>query len=671
MFKNLKLAGKMALGFGVLIVIAAVLGFMGWNSLGQVDRRVVNADDANWMIKQLYQGRVQEKNFIMRQDEKSLENSQELAKEFTKRAEQLDSQLRDAADKTMVKNLNQNMEKWLAALTEFVSLEKQKDAADAKMVENARAVVSEVEKIRADQKVKLEQEIAQGRALSILKDRLEKADDANRLIKYCLECRQQEKNFIIRKDHKYVEEVDKRVAAILTLCDELKVRFKDALNDNQVDVVISSIKNYQYAYRDFVDLVGKQDAEEEVMVQVARGVIDEANELRTGQKDKMQSLMASSNLIMISLAVGGVILGVLLAFFITKSIVGPINKIIEGLSGGSEQVASASEQLSSTSQSMSEGSSEQASSLEEVSSSLEEMSSMTKQNAQNAKQANTLSTDASGAAQQSKDAMVRMSEAIDKIKNSSDETAKIIKTIDEIAMQTNLLALNAAVEAARAGEAGRGFAVVAEEVRNLAQRSAEAAKSTAELIEGSQKNSENGVTASAEVTKIVEQIIESIQKVAQLIAEVSAASDEQSQGIDQVNTAVAEMDKVTQQNAANSEESASASEELSSQAQNLNAMVEELINIVGRTAKKGNGSTTGVHAVKQKGNVGPASHFGGHAAHQVTGLSYHDKTGRKAGERRKTAGNGGKEKLLVTAGGREVSPEQVIPLDDDKDLKEF
>ena len=193
----------------------------------------------------------------------------------------------------------------------------------------------------------------------------------------------------------------------------------------------------------------------------------------------------------------GIIAGLgfcVLAWAVTRSITGPINKALDVLTSGAHQISSASSQVSSASQSLAQGASEQASSLEETSSALEEMASMTRQNADNANQANTMAKDANTTALAGVESMKRMSEAIDKIKNSASETAKIIKTIDEIAFQTNLLALNAAVEAARAGEAGKGFAVVAEEVRNLARRSAEAAKNTADLIEGATKNAEAGVS---------------------------------------------------------------------------------------------------------------------------------------------------------------------------------
>ncbi len=258
-----------------------------------------------------------------------------------------------------------------------------------------------------------------------------------------------------------------------------------------------------------------------------------------------------------------------------------IKRVMEGLTQAAGQVSSASDQVAQSSQSMAGGAGQQASSLEETSASLEEMTSMTRQNADNAGQANTVATEARDNTELGRKSMGRMSEAIEKIKASSDQTAKIIKTIDEIAFQTNLLALNAAVEAARAGEAGKGFAVVAEEVRNLAQRSAEAARDTSDLIEGSQQNAANGVAVSEEVSKLLDAIGEDTGKVANLIAEVSVASDEQAQGINQVNTAVASMGEVTQSNAASSEQAAAASEELSAQAEELNRMVDALSAIVG------------------------------------------------------------------------------------------
>ncbi len=278
-----------------------------------------------------------------------------------------------------------------------------------------------------------------------------------------------------------------------------------------------------------------------------------------------------------------------------QSLIMKLKRAIEMLQSCSGQIFSAAGQMSSASQSLAEGTTEQAAGLEETSSSLEEMASMTRQNADNAQQANTLANEARKAADTGSSSMGKMNDAIQEIQKSSAETAKIIKVIDAIAFQTNLLALNAAVEAARAGEAGKGFAVVAEEVRNLAMRSAEAAKNTSELIEESVKNSKNGVDIANEVGKVLEEIVTGIGKTSDLVGEIAAASAEQSQGIDQVNTAVDQMDKVTQQNAANAEESASASEELSAQAEQMNQIVQELSALVGGSSRNVNtrsGATT-------------------------------------------------------------------------------
>jgi len=302
--------------------------------------------------------------------------------------------------------------------------------------------------------------------------------------------------------------------------------------------------------------------------------------------DEPEALAAAITLkkIMMVIALVGILAIIAVALLMARSITGPINRVISGMQASADQVASASGQVSSASQQLAEGASEQASSLEETSASLEIMSSGAKVSATNSEQANGKSQDAKAQAERGQSAMVQLNSAMEKIKSSSDETAKIIKTIDEIAFQTNLLALNAAVEAARAGDAGKGFAVVAEEVRNLAQRSAEAAKGTAELIAGSQENSNLGVSATGEVSSILEEVVGGIMEVSDLIQDVTTSANEQSRGVSEINTAVAQLDSVTQSNAAGAEESASAAEEMSAQASEMQSLVQQLVGIIAGSA---------------------------------------------------------------------------------------
>ena len=319
---------------------------------------------------------------------------------------------------------------------------------------------------------------------------------------------------------------------------------------------------------------------------------------------------SASTRLLIILAAGAVLLGALFCWRLTAGIVGPIRaalgvaetvaagdlshhidatgndetgallralrhmndsltSIVTEVRSGTDTMATASAEISAGNMDLSGRTEQQASALEETAASMEELTTTVRNNADNARQANTLSIAASDVAVQGGAVVSQVIDTMGAINVASRKIVDIIAVIDGIAFQTNILALNAAVEAARAGEQGRGFAVVASEVRTLAQRSAAAAKEIKELIGASVEQVEAGTKLVDQAGATMEEVVTSIRRVTDIMGEITTASAEQSGGIEQVNQAIGQMDEATQQNAALVEESAAAAASMQEQAAKL------------------------------------------------------------------------------------------------------
>jgi methyl-accepting chemotaxis protein len=398
----------------------------------------------------------------------------------------------------------------------------------------------------------------------------------------------------VLRDLKLLQEAMKRFDTVEKLFDELIASTPMKEDRDHIEQTRTAAREYKAAIE---DLLNNWSSLEEInrkglevsgsVLAIFQGIADSGIKDMARIASNTVSTLSHAIKVMSFGLIAAVSFGILIAFLITLRITRPIRNVIEGLAEGAGQVASVSNQSLSTSQQLADGVSQQAAAVEETSASLEQMTVVTKQNAENAAQANALMLKTSEVVDEAFSSMTELTGSMQEISKASEETSKIIKTIDEIAFQTNLLALNAAVEAARVGEAGAGFAVVAGEVRRLAMRVAEAAGSTAKLIEDSVQKIGRGSEIVARTNQAFTLVAEGAKKARDLFGEITAASKEQGEGIEQLNLAVAEMDTVVQRNSATAEQSAAASKELSVQSGNMIRFVDQLVNEVGRTAKDG------------------------------------------------------------------------------------
>jgi methyl-accepting chemotaxis protein len=129
-----------------------------------------------------------------------------------------------------------------------------------------------------------------------------------------------------------------------------------------------------------------------------------------------------------------------------------------------------------------------------------------------------------------------VTESVGKLGDSSRQIGEIAKVISAIAEQTNLLALNATIEAARAGEQGKGFAVVAGEVKELASDTARATADIDQRIGAIQDDTAEAVQSIARISEVIDRINALQTTIASAIEEQTATTGEMSRSISDVAT---------------------------------------------------------------------------------------------------------------------------------------
>ena len=301
---NMSVNKKLMAGFGLVLLLTAGLGITAYSQVTTMNNAATLLGTANGIEINVLEARQQEKNFQIRERQVELDRHAEAMARLKEHISEAAALVTISEEKVLVAEAESAALAYESAFSEMVKETQEMRVLEEECGADARAIENGISGATY----------------------LDGAESAGLLLDLQM-IRHDEKNFIMRHDAEYVDDVKGEISTLQAAIDA------SALTASDKSAIKREIGTYQATFMELVSIINSIDgyvATTGPLVTQGRAVQNNAQELVVSAQTAASAAAASAKTAVVAFVVIATILGMVIATVISRSITNPLNEVMTG-----------------------------------------------------------------------------------------------------------------------------------------------------------------------------------------------------------------------------------------------------------------------------------------------------------------------------------------------------
>jgi methyl-accepting chemotaxis protein len=326
-WKDIKIAKKLYIGFGAVLILAVLIGYVGFNGLNTVSEKSANTDDAYQLylaIKDMGAARL---NFLHTSDAKHYQTVQDLAQQTYSRLDEMKARFDNDEDREMADNARNTIEEYVGIWGRLVKVSEDADKAMEDITADANIAQPQFFALKEAVEEDLNRIARSGSGSSALINAVELNETVALMLADYLELRVVYRNYLLQDDNSYAEQLYELVENI----EAAGLKAKDLTNDRdnlqRLDDIINATNGIGKSMKTVVADNDESDNVYSDLYESAVEVISIIEGIQEAQTEEMHAAQSAAVSLAIAFIVGAIILGAGIAFVIARGISKPVSSM--------------------------------------------------------------------------------------------------------------------------------------------------------------------------------------------------------------------------------------------------------------------------------------------------------------------------------------------------------